>query len=192
MALIIIEFLSLDGVIQDPDGAEGTPWGGWAFRQGRAAVAGDKFRLGPLLEGATLLFGRRTWEHFATLWPSRTDDFATQLNAMPKLVASRRRAIFDDWKNSERLPADPLPEIDRIRRHTDLVLIGSTSLARQVINAGLVDEYRLLIFPCVIGAGERLFDPGDAIDLDLVSVEQKDATVLITYRTTAPKQGEQS
>lgn len=192
MALIVIEFLTLDGVMQDPDGAEGTPYGGWAFRHGPAAVAGDKFGLGPLLDTATLLFGRRTWEHFAMLWPDRTDDFATKLNAAPKLVASDSRTRFDDWTNSVRLDGDPIRELDRLRQDIDLILIGSTTLAHQLISNRLVDEYRLLIFPTVAAQGRRLFDPAEPSDLDLVGVQQKDAAVLISYRTPGSLHQERS
>ena len=79
MSVIVIEFVSVDGVIQDPDGVEGTPQGGWAFRHGPEPVAGDKFRLGPLLDTATMLLGRTTWQKFADLWPNRSDDFYSRV-----------------------------------------------------------------------------------------------------------------
>ncbi|MGI8750949.1 MAG: hypothetical protein ACR2MN_01270 [Acidimicrobiales bacterium] len=74
--LIVTSFTTLDGVLEDPDGSDGTPFGGWAMRHGPQAVAGDKFRLGPILEHGTLLFGRRSWDHFRTLWPDRDDPFS--------------------------------------------------------------------------------------------------------------------
>jgi dihydrofolate reductase len=188
MGLIVIEFLTLDGVMQDPDGAEATTHGGWAFRRGPAAVAGDKFRLGPLLDTGTLLFGRRTWEHFAQIWPSRTDDFAAKLNAMPKLIASTTRDGFDDWSNSSLLKGDSIAEIGRLKQTRDLVLLGSSTLAHQVITHRLVDEYRLLVFPCIVGEGVRLFEHSLPADLDLIAVEQKDAAVLLTYRPTSGEQ----
>lgn len=83
--VIVIQSVTLDGVVEDPDGRGGTAFGGWAFRFGPEAIAGDKFRLGPILESGALLFGRRTWEHFSRLWPARTDLFATALNKVQKV-----------------------------------------------------------------------------------------------------------
>ena len=138
-----------------------------------------------MLDTGTLVFGRRTWEHFAQVWPTRTDDFATKLNAMPKLIVSSTRDGFDAWSNPSLLKGDPIAEIGRLKRTRDLVLIGSSTLAHQVIEHRLVDEYRLLVFPCIVGDGARLFDQSVPADLDLIAVEQKDAAVLLTYRPTS-------
>jgi dihydrofolate reductase len=81
--VIVIEFITLDGVVEDPDGSAGTPYGGWAFRHGPETVAGDKFRLGAIMETGTMLLGRRTWELFAGLRPHRVDPFSQRLNRMP-------------------------------------------------------------------------------------------------------------
>src|ERR1700761_7140257 len=86
--IILAQFITLDGVTEDPDGSDGTPFGGWAFRHGRDAVAGDKFDYGPILQTGVFLFGRTTWEYFSTLWPGRDDPFARALNAADKAVAS--------------------------------------------------------------------------------------------------------
>jgi dihydrofolate reductase len=91
-SVIVIEFVSLDGVMQDPDGSDGFEHGGWAFRYGPEAVAGDKFKLRELFDTGALLLGRRTWELFARIWPSREDPFSAKMNAIPKLVASRTLA----------------------------------------------------------------------------------------------------
>ncbi len=88
--LIVTSFTTLDGVVEDPDGSDGTPFGGWAMRHGPQGVAGDKFRLGPILEHGTLLFGRRTWDHFRTLWPHRDDSFSQAMNAATKAVVTHR------------------------------------------------------------------------------------------------------
>ena len=87
--ITVVQFITLDGVIEDPDGRDGTSFGGWAFRFGPETVAGDKFRLGEALDTSSLLLGRRTWEAFARLWPTRDDPFADVMNRIPKLVASR-------------------------------------------------------------------------------------------------------
>ena len=89
MSVIVIQFITLDGIVSDPDGSDGTPGGGWAFRHGPEAVAGDKFRLGRVLDEGVMLFGRNTWQLFSRLWPGRDTPFARRLNAVPKLVASR-------------------------------------------------------------------------------------------------------
>ena len=93
--VIVITFVSLDGVMGDPDGREGSARGGWAFRYGPEAVAGDKFRLGEVLDTGALLLGRRTWQQFAKIWPDRDDPFSAKLNAMPKLVVSRSLECAD-------------------------------------------------------------------------------------------------
>src|SRR4029450_6621309 len=89
--IIVIEFVSLDGVVHAPDGAEGSAHGGWAFRHGPQAVAGDKFRLGEVLNDGALLLGRRTWHRFAGIWPRRDDEFSRTMNAIPKLVVCTPR-----------------------------------------------------------------------------------------------------
>lgn len=180
MSVIVVEFTTLDGVVDDPDGAGGTAGGGWAFRHGPEAVAGDKFRLGPLLESGTLLFGRTTWELFAKLWPGRAGDFADRLNAASKLVASRTLTDVGAWQNSSVLQGDLAEAVRREPR--DVIVIGSIGIAQGLARLDLVDEYRLLVFPSLAGEGRRLFD-GPAADLRLVSSTQVGAAVLSTYRT---------
>lgn len=89
MSVIVIEFITLDGVVSDPDGSGRTPAGGWAFRHGPETVAGDKFRLGSVLDNRVMLLGRTTWQLFSQLWPGRDDPFSARMNAVPKLVATR-------------------------------------------------------------------------------------------------------
>jgi len=183
MSVIVIEFMSVDGVVQDPDGAEGTEQGGWAFRYGPAPVAGDKFKLGKLLDTGALLLGRKTWEHFARLWPTRSDDFSNKMNNMTKLVASRSLDRVDAWNNSSLIGADVIDEVAKRKLTQDLVVTGSTSLVHSLMAQDLVDEYRLLIFPTVLGQGTRLFEDETApVDLDLVSVEPVGPAVLAVYR----------
>src|SRR5215475_10625616 len=98
--VIVIEFVSLDGVMHDPDGSEGSAQGGWAFRYGPEAVAGDKFELGEILDTGVMLLGRVTWELFTHIWPGRDDDFSKKMNAIPKWVASRTLDNVDAWQNS--------------------------------------------------------------------------------------------
>ncbi|MEV6647668.1 dihydrofolate reductase family protein [Amycolatopsis sp. NPDC051371] len=179
MSVIVVEFLTLDGVVEDPDGAGGTAAGGWAFRHGPEAVAGDKFRLGTLLDTETLLLGRTTWELFAKLWPGRTGEFPDRLNAARKLVASRTLEDVSAWQNSSLLHGDLIDEVERHER--DLIVIGSIGIAQALGRRGLVDEYRLLVFPSVAGEGRRLFEV--PADLRLVSTTQVGPAILSTYRT---------
>src|SRR5258707_6277621 len=109
MSVIVIQFITLDGIVSDPDGSGGTPAGGWAFRHGPATVAGDKFRLGATLDEGVMLLGRATWEQFARIWPTRSDEFSLRMNAVPKLVASRTAPDVSAWANSTLLDGD-LPD----------------------------------------------------------------------------------
>ncbi|OXM70054.1 dihydrofolate reductase family protein [Amycolatopsis vastitatis] len=181
MSVIVVEFITLDGVVDDPDGSAGTAAGGWAFRHGPEAVAGDKFRLGSLLDTGTLLFGRTTWELFAKLWPGRTGEFPDRLNAARKLVASRTLADVTAWHNSALLNGDLAEAVEREER--DVIVIGSIGIARELAGHDLVDEYRLLVFPSLAGPGRRLFDGAAPADLRLVSSTQVGPAVLSTYRT---------
>ena len=176
--VIVIEFVTLDGVVEDPDGSGGTPWGGWAFRHGPAAVAGDKFALGAVLDTGVMLLGRATWELFATIWPGRDDEFARRMNAIPKLVASRSRTEVDGWANSSLLDGDLREEVAKLDR--DVVVAGSPSVVDQLDD--LVDEYRLLVFPSVLGQGRRLFER--PASLEPVSAELVGATVRLCYGRT--------
>jgi dihydrofolate reductase len=180
--IIVIEFITLDGVIEDPDGSAGTPSGGWAFRYGPEAVAGDKFRLGPRLDTGALLFGRTTWQLFSRIWPTRCDEFSTRMNQAPKWVASRTLGDVSAWANSALLQGELTEAVQQLRRDRDVIVIGSASVVHELMRHGLVDEYRLLVFPTVLGAGRRLFEtPAGAQNLRLVSVEQSGAAALLRY-----------
>jgi dihydrofolate reductase len=155
--VIVIEFVTLDGVITDPDGSGGTAHGGWAFRHGPATVAGDKFRLGDMMDSGTMLLGRRTWELFASLWPTRSDGFSLKMNAIPKRVATRTRTDLSAWGNSAPIRGDLLDAVRAERERRDVIVTGSISVLRTLQDADVVDQYRLLTFPSVVGSGERLF-----------------------------------
>jgi dihydrofolate reductase len=181
MSVIVIEFVTLDGCVSDPDGSGGTPTGGWAFRYGPEAVAGDKFRLGRTLDEGVLMLGRKTWELFSRIWPGRDDPFSAQMNAVPKLVASRTLKDATAWSNSAILEGDLIEAVKGDRR--DVVIAGSLSIVHALVGVDLVDEYRLLTFPTVLGAGDRLFPPGLAsLDLEALSAEPVGAAILSRYR----------
>ena len=186
MSVIVIQFITLDGIVSDPDGSAGTPTGGWAFRHGRETVAGDKFRLGSVLDDGVLLLGRTTWQLFSRLWPSRADPFATRMNAVPKLVASHTLTGTDmsAWVNSQVIDGDLIDAVKRERR--DIVITGSLSVVHRLMAADLVDEYRLLAFPTILGTGRRLF-PAESphTDMECLMAEQVGAAVLTRYRRAA-------
>ena len=180
MTVIVAQFITLDGIVADPDGSDGTPRGGWAFRFGPAAVAGDKFRLGRSFDEGVMLLGRTTWELFAGIWPNRDDPFSQRMNAMAKLVSSRGRTDVSAWANSQLIQGDLVEAVKQEER--DVVVIGSLSVVDQLIAAGVVDEFRLLTFPTVLGTGRRLFpEGGPGFDLECVTVEPVGAAVLTRW-----------
>jgi dihydrofolate reductase len=166
--LIVIQFITLDGVVEDPDGSDDTEFGGWAMRHGPQGVAGDKFRLGPILEHGTLLFGRRTWEHFSTLWPTRDDPFSRAMNAATKAVATHHDINLDVWANSRAVDKPLTLWVRDTLPTTDVVVIGSGSIVEALAREELVDEYRLLVFPTSAGSGRRLFPAGQHLELGSV------------------------
>ena len=184
MSVIVIEFITLDGVISDPDGSGGTAAGGWAFRHGPETVAGDKFRLGRTMDEGVMLLGRATWQLFSRLWPGRTDPFSDRMNALPKLVASRTLTDVSAWANSRVLDGDLIEAVRREPR--DVIVTGSLSIVRALMAVDLIDEYRLLTFPTILGTGEHLFPAGaPPVYLEGRSAKQAGAAVLARYAKAA-------
>ena len=184
MSVIVIEFITLDGIVSDPDGSNGTPAGGWAFRHGRETVAGDKFRLGRTLDEGVMLLGRTTWEMFSRIWPGRDDPFSARMNAVPKLVASRTLTDASAWANSRLIDGDVVDTVKHEQR--DVIITGSLSVVHALMAADLIDEYRLLTFPTILGAGERLFPAGGPpAYLECLSAERSGAAVLTRYGRAA-------
>jgi dihydrofolate reductase len=184
VSVIVIEFITMDGIVTDPDGSGGTPAGGWAFRHGPEAVTGDKFRIGSVLDDGVLLLGRKTWEMFSRIWPGRDDPFSARMNAVPKLVATRTLTGTAAWANSAAVDGDIIDAVKREQR--DVVIMGSLSLVHTLMGNDLIDEYRLLTFPTILGTGERLFTTDcPPAHLELVWAEQIGATVMSQYREAA-------
>jgi dihydrofolate reductase len=180
MSITVMAFITLDGVVTDPDGRAGTPFGGWAFRHGPQAVAGDKFRMGRTLDDGVLLLGRKTWQLFSQLWPARDDPFSAKMNAVPKLVASRTLTDTSAWANSQVIEGDVVDAARREQR--DIMITGSLTVVHALMAENLIDEYRLLTFPTVAGSGDRLFPAaGKPVYLDCVSAEQAGPAVLARY-----------
>jgi dihydrofolate reductase len=161
--IVVTEFISLDGVIEDPGGAEDYRHGGWTFEFDRGAD-GDKFKLDELIEAEAQLLGRVTYEGFAAAWPKIEDEagFAEKMNSMPKFVVSSTLQQAD-WENTTILSGDPAATIPQLKDKVDGVILvaGSATLAQSLIEGDLVDELRLMVFPVLLGDGKRLFPQGE-------------------------------
>jgi len=161
--IVVTEFISLDGVIEDPGGAEDYRHGGWTFEFERGAE-GDRFKLEELQEAEAQLLGRVTYEGFAAAWPKMDDEagFAAKMNGMPKYVVSStlERA---EWENSTILSGDPADSVATLKEKVDGVILvaGSATLVKSLIENDLVDELRLMVFPVLLGQGKRLFPDGE-------------------------------
>lgn len=160
--LTVTEFVSVDGVFEDPGGSEDYEHGGWTFEYDRGDD-GNAFKLEELTEAAAHLLGRVTYEGFAAAWPAREGEFADKLNHDPKYVVST--TLEDpEWENTTVISGDVAEEISKLKARTDGVILvaGSGTLVRALLADDLVDELRLMVFPTVLGRGKRLF--GDGID----------------------------
>ncbi|HSK15245.1 MAG TPA: dihydrofolate reductase family protein [Gaiellaceae bacterium] len=155
--IVVTEFVSLDGVMEDPGGSESFRHGGWSFEISRGDEGG-RFKLDETTASEALLLGRRTYEGFAAAWPSREGEFADKFNTMPKYVVSSTLET-PEWQNTTVLAGDVGEEVARLKeRHEgDVVVHGSAQLVQDLLDRGLVDELRLMVFPVVLGSGKRLF-----------------------------------
>jgi dihydrofolate reductase len=155
--IVVTEFVSLDGVMEDPGGAEDFKHSGWSFEISRGEE-GNQFKLDETMQTAALLLGRVTYEGFADAWPSRSGEFADKFNEMPKYVVS---STLDDpeWNNSTVLNGDVPEEVARLKQEVDgdIVVHGSAQLVETLLEHDLVDELRLMVFPVVLGTGKRVF-----------------------------------
>jgi dihydrofolate reductase len=184
--LVVSEFISLDGVIEDPGGAEGTSFGGWAMRF--PAPDGQQFKFDELVASDVQLLGRVTYEEFAAAWPAMeetTGEFGERMNGMPKVVVSTTMTE-PTWKNTTVISEDVANEVARLKeRYTgDVLVAGSATLAGVLREHDLVDEYRLMVHPVLLGSGKRLF--GEAVGTtDLQLVESRNVgpdVLLLVYR----------
>jgi dihydrofolate reductase len=183
--LVVSEFVTLDGVMEDPGGSEGFDRGGWAFQFERGPE-GDKFKLDEALAADALLLGRKTYEGFAEAWPSRTDEvgFAEKMNTMPKYVVS---TTLDEagWNNSTVIKGDVAKEVARLKQEPggNILVYGSGELVRTLMEHDLVDELVLMVFPVVLGSGKRLFQDGvDRTALKLVETKPAGSVVILTLQ----------
>jgi dihydrofolate reductase len=182
--LVATEYVSLDGVIEDPVGMEGTGLGNWTgpFKRG---PEGDKFKYEELLASGALLLGRRTYDGFAAVWPTVKDEtgFAERINGMPKFVASKTIGKAD-WNNSTVLQGNLADDARRLKAETagDILVYGSAAVVHALMPHGLVDEFRLMVYPTILGRGKRLFPDGVKAAVELVECRQLGSgIVLIRY-----------
>jgi dihydrofolate reductase len=178
--IVVSEFITLDGVAQDPGGVGEFAAGGWAFKFDRGPE-GDRFKLEEVLAAGALLLGRRTYEGFAEAWPSRTGEFADKMNTMPKYVVSSTLTSAD-WNNSTIIGTDVTERITRLKDEIegDILVAGSPQLVQTLMEHDLVDEYRLMLFPTVLGRGSRLFpDAGIPADVRITDVRPTRETVIL-------------
>jgi dihydrofolate reductase len=187
--IVVTEFVSLDGVVEDPGGAEDFKYGGWSFEFSRGED-GDKFKLDEALEAEALLLGRVTYQGFADAWPSRDGEFADKFNNMPKYVVS---STLEDpeWNNSTVLKGDVAQEVAKLKQEQDgdIVVHGSPQLVQLLLENDLVDELRLMVFPVVLGSGKRLFgDTSDKKGLRLAdSKTVGDGVAILVYEPAATR-----
>jgi dihydrofolate reductase len=184
--LVISENVSLDGVVQDPTGEEGFRRGGW-FGQisDKDREEWGKVELHEALEAEALLLGRGSYEFFAARWPSRSGEWADRLNSMPKYVVSST-LVDPKWNNSTVLKGDAVNEVSKLRQELngEIVVYASRQLVRTLMEQDLVDELRLMVYPVVLGAGERLFcEIGDKRSMRFVDTRTVgDGLAYLTYQ----------
>jgi dihydrofolate reductase len=182
--IVVTEFVSLDGVMEDPGGAEDFKHGGWSFEIDRGDE-GNKFKLDETMDSDALLLGRVTYEGFADAWPSRSGEFADKFNNMPKYVVSSTLEE-PDWTNSTVLDGDLAEAVAEVgeKHDGDIVVHGSAQLVQALLEQGLVDELRLMVYPVVLGSGKRLFgETSDKTRLRLVdSKTVGDGVAIMVYQ----------
>jgi dihydrofolate reductase len=181
--VVVSQFISVDGVIEDPGGSEGWDRGGWAFKFDRGDE-GNKFKLDEVMAGEALLLGRVTYEGFAEAWPSRAGEFADKFNGMPKYVVST--TLRDpEWNNTTVIAEDVPAAVAKLKQQYegDILVNGSVQLVRALAEDGLVDEYRFMVFPTVLGGGKHMFGATSGTTaLELVDAKAAGETYILIYR----------
>lgn len=180
--VVVSEFITIDGVVEDPGGAEKSPHGGWAFQFDRGAE-GDQFKLDEVMASEALLLGRRTYEGFAEAWPSREGEFADKFNDMPKYVVSG--SLQDPgWNNTTVIGTDVAAAVAQLKNQVagEILVNGSVQLVQALLEHDLADELRLMVFPTVIGGGLRLFgESSSSRRLRLTESRPAGETLIVIY-----------
>jgi dihydrofolate reductase len=179
--IIASEFLTVDGVMEDPGGAEKSKHGGWAFQFERGPE-GDKVKFDELMAADALLLGRKTYEGFAVAWPSIKDEagFAERMNGLPKYVVSTTLKEAN-WNNSRIISSNVADEVSKLKQQPgqDILIAGSGQLIRSLMDDDLVDEFRLMLYPVVLGTGKRLFTEGNYATLKLVEAKPLSSGIML-------------
>jgi dihydrofolate reductase len=183
--VIVSEYVSLDGVMEDPGGAEQFEHGGWTIPYWNDEIA--KFQFDGLFASDALLLGRATYQEFAKAWPSQTDEagFADRMNSLPKYVVSTTLEAME-WNNSRLIKGNIAEEVAKLKQQPgqDILIYGSGELVRTLMHHDLIDEYRLLVYPVVLGSGKRLFQDASKTTLSRVDTQTfSSGVVLLTYRS---------
>lgn len=176
--LIVTEFITLDGVVEAPGGESTHPHSGWTFPYGTPELY--EFKLQEILDAESLLLGRKTFEQFAEVWPTRDGDLAEKINSMPKTVVTQRTDELG-W-NSARLEGDIRARVAELKSGDGgpILVVGSATLARSLLVWGIVDELRLLTYPVIVGGGLRLFaDDRVRADLKLTRLDRFDSGAVL-------------
>jgi dihydrofolate reductase len=183
--VVVSEFITMDGVWEDPGGSEKTKHGGWSFKFWSDESA--KYKYDELFAADALLLGRVTYEGFAAAWPAVTDEsgFADRMNGLPKYVASRTLDKVD-WQNSHLIEGDVVAAVSALKQEDgqNILVGGSGELADSLLRADLVDELRFLVSPVVLGSGRRFFKDGSPPKvMELAEAVTFESGVLaLTYR----------
>ena len=188
--IVVTEFVSLDGVMEDPGGSEHSKHGAWTFKFNRGDE-GNKFKLDEVNNAEVQLLGRVTYEGFAQAWPTRSGDpFSDKFNSMPKYVVSSKLKKAD-WNNSTILKGDVVDEVSKLKQKVrgDILVSGSAKLVQTLIANDLVDQLNLMVFPVILGSGKRLF--GETDDLKTLQLAESktvgDGVAIMVYKPAGQK-----
>jgi len=188
--IVVTEFVSLDGVMEDPGGSEHSKHGAWTFKFNRGEE-GNKFKLDETMNAEAQLLGRVTYEGFAQAWPQRSGDpFSAKFNSMPKYVVSQTLKSAD-WNNSTILSGNVVEEVKKLKQRLkgDILVSGSARLVQTLIANDLVDQLNLMVFPVILGSGKRLFGQTSGLKT-LQLAESKsvgDGVAIMVYRPAGKK-----
>ena len=188
--IVVTEFISLDGVMEDPGGSEHSKHGAWTFKFNRGEE-GNRFKVDEVQNAEAQLLGRVTYEGFAEAWPTRTGDpFSDKFNSMPKYVVSSKLKKAD-WNNSTILKGDVVDEVSKLKQKVpgDILVSGSAKLVQTLIANDLVDQLNLMVFPVILGSGKRLF--GETKDLKTLQLAESktvgDGVAILVYKPAGKK-----
>lgn len=184
--LIVTQYISLDGVMEDPVGMEDSGLGDWTGPFSRGPV-GDRFKEEELRAADALIFGRKTYDGFAAVWPGVPGDYAERMNRLPKYLASQT-ITSPEWSNTSLLGADLCASVRDLKHKIagNILIFGSGSLCHALIRSGLIDEFSLIVYPVVLGRGLRLFPEETRLHLQLFgNTALNDGLMLLRYRALA-------